>query len=688
MIPTPTATPHAGPTMLPVGPTPQVVLLSGGGYTLSFTVPPVATGSTSTMSAVLQTLLPNGTTAPQFAKRGYAAVRPLSTTFSGMVYLVVSTTASVGFDSAPSFVYTLPAGTTVPSGSNTYLLFWDPYRSGSTGWITLLGPGQVSGQTVTFPSVQTGVQFDADTPYDFALAMTTQVVPTATPAPTPTPTANPSASPAATPLYCAGISTPVPNGNSNPQKVYFTDNSGTGAQVVLYVVSGAPPSPPAGQADQTQYLATNGQMTNFTAGATAPPLPLACFPGSTGGSGLTFELPPPTYPLQSGNLYIALADGTPNPSGTPPNPITFEGGVTPTPSPGATAAPGEGVGNSAPTLDHAASGYVSVPWDEIEYTLPYGQTDTTQVDKVGLPLEVWQGASGQHIGFAEGQLAGLLGAVSADPVYRNLAVSTTLTTTLGTRSVLARILAPKNGDPWGFPQNYFYNSAYYGPNGYIAYLLQQYEKTPQLYTLSGVSVTSQTNYCASSDGYNVLFYSVGSATSCSNLPSTPTYTMPVYETLEGVAPPVTDSYGVCTSAIFSGPYGSQTVPPFVAPVGPNNQDEFYLWKAMAIDLDRGVALQNGTHPIGTWSTSAGAASFSDFTPASSGAFYDKYWYWVHEYTIGNLAYAYAYDEPGGLASTFTSDPSQPLYVTIHNIPPYSAPTPSPAAAEPCPTATP
>ncbi len=460
--------------------------------------------------------------------------------------------------------------------------------------------------------------------------------------------------PSGVPAYCSAYSTPSPNANSSPQPVWITDDSNTGAHVVLYVVTG---SPPLG-GSQTQYLAANGTLQNFTPGATAPPFPLECFPGSTHqGNGLTFQLPPPTNANQSANMYIAYA--TPPPGGGVPNPLKFVG-------------VGTLGGNSAPTLDWNTPSYASAPWDYVEYTLPNGITDVTQVDKVGLPLQVSQGST--TIGFASGQYENLLSAILADPTYSSLAVSSQL----NGRNVLARILSPANAENWGFPQDWWYNSAFNSGHtalskGYLGYVLSQYQTAPQLYTLNGLNGFSG-NYCAKFDGSNnVLFYSVASATTCSSLPGTP-ISMGIASTLEGTG--TMDSYGVCGSAIFQMPYGGAGGP---LPT----QTGFYLWKAMVIDIARGVALQNGTHPIGGWDTSPS-------TPVPLSSFYldpafNQYAYLVHKNMIGNRSYTLQYDEPGGLAPTFTSNPAQPMQVTIWNVPTYSRATPTVTATPlPCP----
>ncbi len=112
-------------------------------------------------------------------------------------------------------------------------------------------------------------------------------------------------SPGSTPTYCQGISA----AQSPGQKVMLTDNSGTGGIPVLYVATG------------TQYLNAQGQMTNWSTCVTAQPFPLTCFPGSTGGSGATFELPV----ASAGRMFIALATPPPSGSTTPPNPLILMG---------------------------------------------------------------------------------------------------------------------------------------------------------------------------------------------------------------------------------------------------------------------------------------------------------------------------------------------------------------------------
>jgi hypothetical protein len=189
-------------------------------------------------------------------------------------------------------------------------------------------------------------------------------------------------------------------------------------------------------------------------------------------------------------------------------------------------------------------------------------------------------------------------------------------------------------------------------------------------------VPNQT-FCAGSDGTaNVLFYAVSSASACKDALKNPKYTMPIVNTLKGTG--VLDS-NICQSAIFAMPYG-----------GPNSvltdQTEFYLWKAMVIDFNRGVILSSSTHPIGTWQTDIPAGQRTPFGDFYTEAQYSQYSKFVHKTMIDHLSYALAYDEPGGYGPTFTSQPSQVMKVTIQEIPEYSAAIPKTVPTPlPCPT---
>jgi hypothetical protein len=429
-----------------------------------------------------------------------------------------------------------------------------------------------------------------------------------------------------------------------------------GAQLYLYLVTGFDQG-----ANGHQFLQANGTLATFQNGVNAPAIPLVCFPGSIGGSGtgLTFALPPPTTANTSGNLYLVYA--TPAPGGGIPNPLPFKG-----------VGPGA---YSAPATDWNSAAFVDAPYDYIEYTLPHGITDVTQVNKVGLPLRLQQGTA--EIGFTSGtQYKALLdGILAAKPYWNKLAFSAVV----NKHKVLGGILATQNGGVWGFPQDYFYNGKYTGknnPSGYVGYVLNQYKNAPRVYTTQYLSDVPLQTFCASSDGTaNVLFYAVSSASACKNALKNPKYTMPIFNTLKGTG--VLDA-GICQSAIFAMPYGPGA--PFA------DLTEFYLWKAMVIDFNRGVILSSSTHPIGTWRTDIPAGQRTPFSDFYTEAQYSQYSKFVHKTMIDHLSYALAYDEPGGYGPTFTSEPSQVLKVTIQEIPAYSVDIPKTVPTPlPCPT---
>jgi Beta-1,3-glucanase len=460
---------------------------------------------------------------------------------------------------------------------------------------------------------------------------------------------------------CTGYAAAKANKNSAPQKVVFIDkNAALGAQVYFYLVTGFDQA-----AGGHQFLTKAGTLATFKAGLNAPAIPLACFPGSIGpnGKGLTFMLPPPTGALTSGNLYIVYA--TPMPNGGIPDPLPFKGN-----GPGAYA---------GPVTDWNSSFFIPLPFDYIEYTLPHGITDTTQVNKVGLPLQLQQGSA--NIGFANGaQYKALLDDILAQkPYWNKLAFSATV----NNKKVLGGILASQNGGVWGFPQDYFYNKKYTSttqPSGYVGYVLQQYKLKPRPYTTNNLHDVPMKTFCASSDGtQNVLFYAVAGPAACTKpLKNPPTYKMPIWNTLKGAG--FADN-GICASGIFAMPYGGPGAV-FV------DQTEFYLWKAMVIDFNRGVILSAAVHPIGSWQTDFPAGKKPAFKIFYTEEVNSQYARLVHTHMIGHNSYALAYDEPGGYGPTFTSDPKQVLKVTIWQIPPYAAarptvlPTPLPCPPKP------
>ncbi len=316
------------------------------------------------MTASLSTTVPVGVPTPYVDRRTSSSRTPAiigSPAPTTLVYLTVSSTGQVGFASAPSFTFTLPSTVTIPTSSTASLFFYDP-NAGPAGWVTLLSPGTVSGQTVTFPSVQTGVNILANTQYVFALGYTSQPVPTASPAPTPT--ASPVPSPTASPV-AGTVALTLTNQNSN------MPSSG----INIYIAGQVNGSNPA----QWVYVTANGGTVPMTAnGANIPPIPFGG--GSTSN---TIYLPP----LTSARVYVV--EGTFNfniPTGSPV---------------------GAGPNNPAPwTGDASKNEY----FDYVEYTFAGGSfnADTSQVDSFNLPLGVTvNGATSGTFGFTAGAVSSL-----------------------------------------------------------------------------------------------------------------------------------------------------------------------------------------------------------------------------------------------------------------------------------------
>lgn len=94
---------------------------------------PAASGS-ATATVTLQDTLPIGASAPG------GTVTPLD-------YVVVSLSQSVSIASTPAFSFMLASPP--PAGSNTYISVLD-VNNAKVGWKVLLGPGSVSGSTISF----------------------------------------------------------------------------------------------------------------------------------------------------------------------------------------------------------------------------------------------------------------------------------------------------------------------------------------------------------------------------------------------------------------------------------------------------------------------------------------------------------------------------------------------------------
>ncbi len=681
-------TPVVGPTTLPVGPTPATAFISGDGYTLSFVVPKVINGSAGTMSAVLQTNLPTGAAAPQGGQRRSSSVRRPSAPIGnaqGLVYLIVSTTTSVEFGSAPSFVFTTPSGTMIPAGQLTYLWYWDPYQN---TWIHLLGPGTIgtpstTQNSITFPTVATDVKLNANAQYIFALLDTTSAVPTATPAPTPAPP-SPGSSPTPIPLasYCGSYAS---NASAGAVPVNITDDSGLGAALIVYIQNG-------------NWMDNTGKFNSKI----PYPLPAGCFSTTLGSSAQNKPLNIPQG--ASGRIYLAYA--TPNPSGTAPNPFN---GLT-----------------GAPNVDFASSPY---PWDFLEYTATTGSgiIDTSQVDAVGLPLELsltsgmlphqtagsCQVSPSSVVGVTSCGFASIFQQMSAVPQYNQLVI----TQKFNGKNLDMRVVSPQSAFFFtSFQWNLFGLSAY-APStspctagntltsGYIGCVLAAYQSQPRLFSSSVAGASGSGDwYCATSDGSaNFIFTDVGStmpsscvgahASSTHQLTANP-FKLPI-TTLAYGTPPAKDNGNAAQcqyNILFGQPYGLAYVDnqqlTATTNTGTGNlfsgRDAFAMWKALVADLNYGTSLSTLKHPVG------------QFVPLQMSSFwqdpmYNTYSNVLHANFDRTYAYSLAYDDLYGWSTSLTLQKGNAINVRINAVPTASAVSAPPApVANPisCPTIAP
>ncbi len=138
------------------------------GYSANVGFPSTSDGSSGSIALNLTTSLPTGVSAPASMKRKPKAI---GATVVPLVYVAATSNANVNFTSSPSFTFGLPPGISLAAGSSTYVAFWDPAQS-ATGWVTILGPGAVSGTTATFAATPGGFSLKSGTQYVFVLFTT------------------------------------------------------------------------------------------------------------------------------------------------------------------------------------------------------------------------------------------------------------------------------------------------------------------------------------------------------------------------------------------------------------------------------------------------------------------------------------------------------------------------------------
>lgn len=340
------------------------------GYGANITLPITSDGSSGSVAVSITTSLPSGLASLSSMKR---TPKTIGATLTPLVYVVLTPTTNLTFSSTPGFTFTLPSATAVAAGSSAWVAFYDPAQSAS-GWLTILGPGNVSGHTIAFPAATGSVTLKAGTSYAFALFTTSQQLAAATAQCAPH-SAPPSTLPSPAPI------------NANHIALQFVVDSS--AQ------SGAPNVCPANVYIYI-YSNTNNVYVTDAAGDTAP-ITSSAVPGIpfyggsfTGGSvSQVIQLPN----LVSARVYFSVNGSLSIKNGTAPQPWAMSAGT------------------NFPTI-----------FDDFEYTSPAFNDpspsldiNTTQIQMIGLDYTIQvngvQAQGGASTFETSGLLPGFMSAV-------------------------------------------------------------------------------------------------------------------------------------------------------------------------------------------------------------------------------------------------------------------------------------
>jgi sugar lactone lactonase YvrE len=276
----PSGTPAALPaaTSAPVGPAmAAAVNVSAGGVPVSIDVP-ASSGGSATL-----TVDGEGTSNPPSAIP-LLARRATSSIATPLAFITITASATVTFTATPSFTLTLPSSVQT-NGEQFFIAELTP---GATAWTEpFLGPASMSGQTLTFASVNEQVAFQAGQTYAFALYETTPAT-----AASPSPTVSPSPVPQrATTLY-VGNSV---GGTGNFLVAFSATATGTPAPLDPEVTSGLLQpnflfvdgtgdlwASQSGNAEVTVYTSALSPLTSKTITCTCFVHPAGIFVGSDG----------------------------------------------------------------------------------------------------------------------------------------------------------------------------------------------------------------------------------------------------------------------------------------------------------------------------------------------------------------------------------------------------------------------
>lgn len=153
------------------------------GYSATIVMPPVTSVSTATLT--LQSAAPTGVVQPQVHSiKGRQIVG--GTNLNTLAYVTLRVNPSVAANATPAFTFTMPAAL---SGSYAYVALYDE-NNAAAGWTAVLGPGTVTGNSVSFSSasISPAWTIQSNDTYVFALVVSGSLI---TPAPSPTSGATP-----------------------------------------------------------------------------------------------------------------------------------------------------------------------------------------------------------------------------------------------------------------------------------------------------------------------------------------------------------------------------------------------------------------------------------------------------------------------------------------------------------------
>lgn len=244
------------------------------GSSAQVTLPAVSTGGSATVT--LQSSLPSGAIAPAVSSRGIDGIGPNTP----LDYVIVSVDTTTSITTTPAFTFTL--GAPPPSGSSTYIAVLDT-GAAKPDWSIMLGPGTVSGNTVSFAS-QTLVPpytLKAKDTYVFALVATS--TPVTPPPPTIPPSTAATYSGTKTVAYAYGYDfdypNPAPGATAPPQSLSYN--------VATTVTIGATPFPGTASAQTVDEHVSESDSSNLSSSTYATDSWIAFAPS---GSGFNEEL--------------------------------------------------------------------------------------------------------------------------------------------------------------------------------------------------------------------------------------------------------------------------------------------------------------------------------------------------------------------------------------------------------------